>query len=430
MHRVDVPSSAEQLARLHAFNPAFFSSQCLLQSQQGEGFDLLFAEGELRGLNSLSALEQGFVPQSNQHPDLPCQTGWLVYLGYELAAQFEPRLHLPPSPLPLPEAALWYCPLVLVHSHASGLTSVLADDERLLALGVEALAMRLPSPPRRSVAECLGALQQDDPQAFLAAVAAAQAYIASGDIYQANLSRRWQVPLLAGVALPDLAWALYEHLRWYNPAPFSAWLKGASWQLLSASPERLLRVQGDRIDTRPIAGTHPRTDDLADLAQKLRAHPKERAEHIMLVDLERNDLGRLCVAGSVRVDELLSIEDHPSVHHLVSNISGQLRPDTHPADVLRALFPGGTITGCPKVRAMQIIGELEGVGRGAYTGSLGYVSNDGRMDFNILIRTLVATPEAVHLQTGAGIVADSIPDKELAETHAKAKGLLRALGRL
>ena len=189
-----------------------------------------------------------------------------------------------------------------------------------------------------------------------------------------------------------------------------------------------MRVQGRRIDTRPIAGTRPRQGGDASAIAELTGSAKEQAEHVMLIDLERNDLGRLCEAGTVQVDEFMVVESYAHVHHIVSNVCGQLRPDVEPGDVIRALFPGGTITGCPKVRCMQLIGELEGKGRGAYTGAMGYLALDGSLDLNILIRTMTIQDGRLELRAGAGIVADSVPERELDETRAKARGLLRALG--
>jgi anthranilate synthase component 1 len=216
-----------------------------------------------------------------------------------------------------------------------------------------------------------------------------------------------------------------------NPAPFAALAQWRGGAVLSSSPERLLRVTGRRIETRPIAGTRPRSllpgEDAREIAA-LVAHPKERAEHIMLIDLERNDLGRVCEAGTVRVEELMSIESYAHVHHIVSSVTGVLRPQVTAVDALRAVFPGGTITGCPKYRCMQIIAELEGEGRGAYTGSLGLIGLDGSMDFNILIRTMTLMGRALEFRAGAGIVADSDPERELEECRAKARGLLAVFG--
>src|SRR6185312_5802284 len=216
-----------------------------------------------------------------------------------------------------------------------------------------------------------------------------------------------------------------------NPAPFAALAQWRGGAVLSSSPERLVRVLGPCIDTRPIAGTRPRSrrpgEDARETAA-LVAHPKERAEHIMLIDLERNDLGRVCEAGTVRVEELMSIESYAHVHHIVSNVTGTLRSDVTSIDALRAVFPGGTITGCPKYRCMEIIAELEGEGRGAYTGALGLLGCDGGMDFNILIRTMTLAGRMIEFRAGAGIVADSDPERELEETRAKARGLLAAFG--
>jgi anthranilate synthase component 1 len=262
---------------------------------------------------------------------------------------------------------------------------------------------------------------------FLARVRAVKEHIAAGDIYQANLSRRWRLRLSNRADVPHV----YAALRSANPAPFAASVQLNGMSLLSSSPERLMRIQNGDISTRPIAGTRARQgtaeQDRHDTAE-LVAHPKERAEHIMLIDLERNDLGRVCEAGSVAVDEYMVTESYAHVHHIVSNVRGRLRADRSPVDALRALFPGGTITGCPKVRCMQIIAELEGEGRGAYTGSLGWLGTDGDADFNILIRTLTLRDDLIELRAGAGIVADSVPERELAETRAKARGLLRAFG--
>src|SRR5262249_18865717 len=244
----------------------------------------------------------------------------------------------------------------------------------------------------------------------------AKEYVRAGDIYQANLSRPWCVQLTRD---PDIG-ALYDRLCRANPAPFAALAQWRGTTILSSSPERLVRISNGHIDTRPIAGTRPRSrrpgGDLLEMSE-LAAHPKERAEHIMLIDLERNDLGRVSEPGPVRVDELMTIESYAHVHHIVSNVSGRLRADVTPVGVLRAVFPGGTITGVPKFRCMQVIAELEGVGRGAYTGSLGFLGRDGSMDMNILIRTLSVTGRRVELRAGGGIVADSDPLRELDDTR-------------
>src|SRR5690606_18833315 len=254
-------------------------------------------------------------------------------------------------------------------------------------------------------------------------------YLAAGDVFQANLSRACRAVFDA----PPGPAALFQRLRENNPAPFAGLFAGDGWSLVSASPERLVSVRGGLVETRPIAGTRPRIagDDDADRIRELAGHPKERAEHVMLIDLARNDLGRVCVPGSVEVDELMAVESYAHVHHIVSNVRGRLRADVTPGEVVRAVFPGGTITGCPKVRCMQIVAELEGVGRGAYTGAMGWLGRDGDLDLNILIRSaqLEPVPEGgsvLRFRAGAGIVADSDPVRELEETRAKARGMLRA----
>jgi len=227
--------------------------------------------------------------------------------------------------------------------------------------------------------------------------------------------------------VPDL----YRALRRANPAPFAALAQLQDFALLSSSPERLLQLQDGVASTRPIAGTRPRgSDDAADAALKseLQLNEKERAEHIMLVDLERNDLGRICRGGTVEVDEFMTIETYATVHHIVSNVRGVLRDGVTPGQAIAAVFPGGTITGCPKVRCMELLAGLEREPRDAYTGSLGYLDVNGTMDLNILIRTLTVSDGEIGFRTGAGIVADSVPEAELAETRAKANGILRALG--
>ena len=272
-----------------------------------------------------------------------------------------------------------------------------------------------------------GAVTEEAPQRYLDAVARALEHIVAGDIYQANLSRAWHASLAANAAPHDL----YRRLRETNPGPFAGLAVLEAMAIVSSSPERLVSVRHGSVATRPIAGTRPRgTDAQSDdhLARELHAHPKERAEHVMLIDLERNDLGRVCEAGSVHVDEFMTIESYAHVHHIVSNVRGRLRSEVTPGQVLAAVFPGGTITGCPKVRCMEIIARLEQTARGAYTGSLGYLNRDGSMDFNILIRSIEIEGRAIRLRAGAGIVADSIPERELQETRAKALGVLRALG--
>jgi para-aminobenzoate synthetase component 1 len=260
---------------------------------------------------------------------------------------------------------------------------------------------------------------------YLDAVERVREYIFAGDIFQANLSQRFEVPLA------EPAWALYRRLRTSSPAPFAAFLDFPGVAVLSASPERFLRVDAaGLVETRPIKGTRPRgvgPEHDAALGQALVESPKDRAENLMIVDLMRNDLSRVCAPGSVRVAELFALEQYATVHHLVSTIVGQLAPGADALDLLKAAFPGGSITGAPKLRAMEIIAEIERLRRGVYCGSVGYWSVTGELDASVAIRTAVACAGRVYFGVGGGIVADSDPAEEYQETLDKARGLIAAL---
>lgn len=408
----------------------------LLFIANGDGL-VLDAQGLTRKLDGaavaddfLPALDAAWRRHAGSAPGpagLPFRGGWALYLSYELAAQVEPVLVLPAAPGPLPVALALRCPGVVARDRDSGecvawaeaghqvLLEALADD--LAQLPTQA-ALPPWQPPAR--------IEEDAPAAFLQGVARVHDYLRAGDVFQVNLSRGWRARFDAP---PDPA-AWYARLREANPAPFAGLLAQPGWALASSSPERLVCVRGGIAQTRPIAGTRPRVsgDDEAARIRELVGHPKERAEHVMLIDLERNDLGRVCEPGSVEVDELMVVESYTHVHHIVSNVRGRLRAGATPGEVIAAVFPGGTITGCPKVRCMQVIAELEGRGRGAYTGSLGYLNRDGDLDLNILIRSAWLAGDTLELRAGAGLVVDSVADAELAETRAKARGLLRALG--
>lgn len=442
-------ASTFDLLRLHELDPARYPH--LLQSATPgpqARFDILFAypedvlilcgDGRLSGERTggtdfLVALDRSWEEARIIHADspqeLPFRGGWFLYLGYELAGQIEPRLHLPSPPAATPVAVATRFRTALIRDHQEHclwLVTEAGTEGRLEILQRDlAQAAAMSEPPMPDLPEV--ALVEDEPEQYLAMVRRALAYIRDGDVFQANLARTWRGRFAAQVP----ASSIYRRLRNRNPGPFNGLATWPGHAVISSSPERLVRVRGRIIDTRPIAGTRPRGEAAADdaaLSQELLAHPKERAEHIMLIDLERNDLGRVCVPGTVRVDELMALESYAHVHHIVSNVRGELRDGITPGAVIRALFPGGTITGCPKVRCMEIIAELEGCARGAYTGSMGYLNRDGDMDLNILIRTIEQHGDRVELRAGAGIVADSAPEHELAETRAKARGLLLALG--
>ncbi len=383
----------------------------------------------------LSALDAHWVraaADAAARPDtLPFGGGWFVYLGYETALETEPslRAHWPAASLAdaRPVAVALRIPAALLRdAHGKGYLisepGVSAEERQQILVDLQQTAAAVPQAP---VGPSI-AVREEDSAAYLQRVVAAQEYIRAGDIYQANLSRPWRA------LLPDdyPAAQLYRRLRLTNPAPFAAFAQFGALRVLSSSPERLLRIQGRRLDTRPIAGTHPRGRSAAEdqsQADALVAHPKERAEHVMLIDLARNDLGRVSTGGTVRVDEYMAVETYAHVHHIVSNVTGELRAGVSPVEALRAVFPGGTITGVPKVRCMQIIAELEAAPRGPYTGSLGYLNHDGSGDFNILIRTISLYGQELEFRAGAGIVADSRPERELDETRAKARGMLLAL---
>ncbi|HEY4443554.1 MAG TPA: aminodeoxychorismate synthase component I [Steroidobacteraceae bacterium] len=410
-------------------------------ASSGSRFDILpMAGGESLRLDSDGRLSgpfagtQGFLATLEQWwtalrvPEaaspLPFTGGWLLYLGYELASEIEPRLRLPRSTDPVTALAI-RAPAAWIRDRATGQAWLVAESgfEGLLdEFEHRVQGLRKPMEARAAVFS----IDEDEPERFLESVRRGLEYIAAGDVYQTNLSRGWQARSTA----PVEPVSVYQRLRATNPSPFAALLLHQDFACLSSSPERLVSIRGNTVSTRPIAGTRPRgatPEADAALVRSLLDNEKERAEHVMLIDLERNDLGRVCAGGSVRVDEYMSVETYAHVHHIVSNVSGRLRNEVSPIGVIRALFPGGTITGCPKVRCMEIIAELEGVGRGAYTGSVGYLNRDGSCDLNILIRTITAQGGLFKFRAGAGIVADSNPAQELAETRAKAEGLLRAL---
>jgi len=438
---------AVDLLDLHEHDPQRYPF--LLESSAGavgQGrFDILFAfpgerlvleRGRLVGPcaeagDFLAALDRWFVRDGRPEtaPGLPFAGGWFVYLGYEVAGQVEPTLDLPQPPeTGLPDAAAVRCPAAVIRDRRDGgvfLVAESASGDLMDALHEDLAALDRP-PARRAIA---GRVRADAPQTYRDHVRAIREYVQAGDVFQVNLSREWRVELSESFRPAEL----YDSLRRSNPAPFAGLMRWGDASLVSSSPERLLRLDGEIADTRPIAGTRARhaarLEDNAATAE-LMGHPKERAEHVMLIDLERNDLGRVCEYGSVHVNELMTLESYAHVHHIVSNVRGRLRAGIGPGAALRAVFPGGTITGCPKVRCMEIIAELEAIGRGPYTGAMGYLGRDGRLDSNILIRSLAQHGRQVRLRAGAGIVADSDPQKELEETEAKARGLLLSLGQL
>jgi anthranilate synthase component 1 len=444
---IAVDVSADDLLALHAADACRYP--VLLQSTAANPqigrFDILMAfpgerlrlmaDGGLYGrareqtfLQSLDTWcrQESLAPVSaSVAASLPFRGGWFLYLGYELMREIEPRLRsaLPASGVVAEAVRI---PAAIVRCCATGQAWIVAEPgyshlaQRLLADNKNRPALR----PFGPVIE--GAVVEEAPEHFLSAVEVALEHIRAGDIYQANLSRPWQARLSKAARPHDV----YRRLSRANAAPFAAIARLDHCTIVSSSPERLIEIRDGMISTRPIAGTRPRSAnadlDLS-LARQLCADPKERAEHTMLIDLERNDLGRVCEAGTVEVDELMTVESYAHVHHIVSNVRGKLRAGVTPGQAIAAVFPGGTITGCPKLRCMEIIGALEATPRHAYTGSIGYLNRDGTLDLNILIRTLQIRGTQISFRAGAGIVADSDPRRELAETRAKARGLVAAL---
>jgi anthranilate synthase component 1 len=427
-----------------------FLLQSVTAGPQQAGFDILFAfPGETLELTAtgvtgpgaakadtpfLDALDRWWLAEASDEAglpeianDLPFTGGWFVYLGYELAAEVESGLRLPVSG-DAPVAFATRVPVAVINDHINNQTIVIAEPEAAACLATvhEDIAAAGAMPVAPVTGNLVGDIREEPPEEFLAAVTRAKQYIRDGDIFQANLSRRWEAQLSEVVTPVEL----YRRLCETNPAPFAGMMIMGDYAVISSSPERLVKRSGRRIDTRPIAGTRPRNESPAMLEasrEELLDNPKERAEHIMLIDLERNDLGRVCVGGSVEVDEYMVVESYSHVHHIVSNVTGTARPGLMPGELIRAVFPGGTITGCPKVRCMEIIQELEGRARGAYTGSMGYLNRNGDCDLNILIRTMTLRGSQIELAAGSGVVADSDPQTELNETRAKAKGMLLAL---
>lgn len=395
--------------------------------------DTLAGTRPLAGTDFLQLLDQHWQAAAQQHASiaaLPFSGGWFLYLGYELAGQIEPRLDLPRAagaagPV-LPVAAATRIPAAVINDHGRGETVLVAES----AADLQRLRARLantvsdaaePAPQLAPVS-----LAEDPAADYVRQLHRVKQYIVEGDVFQVNLSRGWRGE--AARALP--AADVYQQLCRTNPAPFAGLACYPGGSIVSSSPERLLRIRDGLAETRPIAGTRPRSashQDDAAFKQELIDHPKERAEHIMLIDLERNDLGRICEPGTIEVNELMALESYAHVHHIVSNVRGKLRAEVTPGAAIRAVFPGGTITGCPKERCMAIIAELEQVPRGAYTGSMGYLNHNGDLDLNILIRTISCQGRKLELRAGAGLVADSEAGRELEETRHKARGMLLAL---
>ncbi len=367
----------------------------------------------------------------------PFSGGAVGVFAYDLVRTVEPLREANPDPLGVPDLALMLTDALVVFDHLKHTITVLANaypDEDLDASYAHAvqtiteirarLAGPVPAPTPAGARE-MPAFQANMPRdRFEANVARIVEYIHAGDAYQVVPSQRWSAPI------PVEAFSIYRGLRAVNPSPYMYFLDFGDFEIAGASPEPLITVTGRHVATRPIAGTRPRgatvEEDRA-LAAELLADPKERSEHVMLVDLGRNDLGRVCEYGSVHVDELMAIEHYSHVMHIVSHVSGTLRPGVGALDALRSVLPAGTLSGAPKVRAMEIIDELEPVKRGGYGGAIGWASYTGDLDTCIHIRTVVVKDGVAHIQAGGGTVADAKPDFEFRESEAKARAVLEAI---
>ena len=440
--KIHTQQGQQNLLALHQSNPTRYPF--LLESvasSDSSHFDILFAfpqetltlsnKEELSGysdvdgndfLNNLSHWWKTKRDNTIECETLPFTGGWFLYLGYELAKQVESHLKLKAPSTPIAYATR--IPAAILYDHKEDCTYYICEEQfdYLKQLIIDA---EQPESLEKNTSLKLNNIEEEDKNQYLNSIKKVKQYIIDGDIFQANLSRLWKMEG-SNVNAVDL----YQKLRKTNPAPFSGLAVHNNFSIISSSPERLISVKNGRAETRPIAGTRRRESDKEKdeaLKEELIAHPKERAEHIMLIDLERNDLGRICTPGTIKVDELMVLESYAHVHHIVSNVCGKLKDGILPGEVIKAVFPGGTITGCPKVRCMEIISELENEARGAYTGSMGYLNHNGDMDINILIRTITLENNTLSFRAGAGLVADSVAQSELEETRHKARGLLLAL---
>ncbi|MBA7544699.1 Anthranilate synthase component 1 [subsurface metagenome] len=374
-------------------------------------------------------------------PGLPRFSGGAVgYLSYDLVRFFEKLPEFNSDDLKLPDVYLIFSDTLVVFDHLKHKIKIISNAyvngedlvksyQRAMAK-IDKIIAKLKSPLNLSSQSSFSKKRKVSfssnlsKSSFVKKVKKAKEYIKAGDIIQVVISQRFQTEIRTE------PFNLYRALRSINPSPYMYYLKFKDLKLIGSSPEILVRLEGGRVTVRPIAGTRPRGKDEKEdrfLEKELLSDEKEKVEHIMLVDLGRNDIGKVCRYGSVKVNELMKVERYSHVMHLVSNVNGKVKKDKDQFDVLRSSFPAGTVTGAPKVRAMEIIEELEPIRRGPYAGAVGYFSFSGNLDACITIRTLVIKNNVAYLQAGAGIVADSIPEKEYEETKNKAKALMEAI---
>ncbi len=379
--------------------------------------------------NPLALVRRYLEPQMRPLPEgIPFAGGALGYFAYDLAWYLEdsPFRERPAGALPEMAIGLYDWALVVDHrQQQTHLVSFCRDPHTRATWAEWVKTFEGPVIPRMRRFQTLSTPESNlTRDAYLERLARIQRYLVEGDCYQVNFAQTFSAPVSG-----DL-WAAYRQLRHINPAPFAAYLNTPSGQVLSASPERFLQVRAGGVEARPIKGTRPRHEEAGrdrQLAAELGESPKDRAENVMIVDLLRNDLGKSCATGSIRVPELFKVESFASVHHLVSSVTGLLASEKDALDLLEGCFPGGSITGAPKRRAMEIIEQLEPEPRGLYCGSIGYIGFDGAMDTNIAIRTLVHSDGEVRFAAGGGIVMDSDPEAEYQESFDKAARLLALL---
>ena len=421
------------------------SDPFLKMRSRGRDITLILPQGEKavsgNPFDVLGELLQEYKLDSNPTA-LPFVGGAVGYLSYDLGHFIERLPSKAVDDLQLPECYLGFYDTVAIFDHLEGRAYISSTGfpekgsarqyrakARLEELKrVVAQAPRLgedqASYSEQGVSKRVNLCSNFTHEAYLEAVQKARDYIIAGDIFQVNISQRFE----SDMPLPP--YVLYQRLRKINPAPFASYLNFDGIAVVSASPERFLLLRGDRVETRPIKGTRPRGKNPAGdeaLAQELVNSFKDRAEHVMIVDLERNDIGRVCRFGTVRVSELMALEKYATVFHLTSTVEGRLRPGKNAVDLLKATFPGGSISGAPKVRAIEIIDELEPTRRSVYTGSIGYLGFDGGLDLNIVIRTILVKDGKAYFQVGGAVVYDSDPESEYVETLDKARALIQAL---
>ncbi|MDH5657530.1 MAG: aminodeoxychorismate synthase component I [Spirochaetia bacterium] len=450
----------QNLSRLHKFNTSrypFLLESCPDKNENNSEnetsrYGILFAfPGQSLILNSAYCLEGIKIRQrhflksldawwdreknTDRPHNLPFSGGWFLFLAYELASEIEPILNLPEPDQNFPVAAAVRIPSAVINDYRHNRSYIIAErdhSENIHQMKIDLSSLNKHANENSNHTEKQNsrteAPEEEDEKNYIHSVRSAVEYIHAGDVFQVNLSRKWSAPISENISSQEI----FQKLSETNPSPFSGIAVFSEGDIISSSPERLIQVRERKIETRPIAGTRPRYRKQDDNNEQsyLKTNPKELAEHRMMIDLERNDLGKICEFGSIAINENMMLEKFAHVHHIVSVITGILKKDITPGEIIRAVFPGGTITGCPKVRCMEIISELEQEPRGAYTGSMGYLNLNGDMDLNILIRTMVRIKDKIYFRAGAGIVADSDPEKELEETRAKAKGLVLSLKNL